>query len=227
MDLSPPAAVLFDLDGTLVHSEERNAAVWQQFFQRHGVPFTKERRRQVSGRRGLDALLELAAELPENFQGASAQELLQVVDEIELAVPVLAPAVPGAQALIHRLAEHEVTLGLVTSAKRCAAVRRLDDLGVRSAFTVLVTAEDVNVGKPDPQGYLAACRTLGVDPAAAIGVEDSVAGVAAVLGAGMRCIAVATTQPPSALSAAHVVLDDLTDLKTLNGLLLPAAHTKR
>ncbi len=75
---------------------------------------------------------------------------------------------------------------------------------------MVVTAEDVTVGKPDPQGYLAAARGLGVPPAACVVFEDAPAGVAAAKAAGMYCVAVATTHPPEDLTAADQVVPDLT-----------------
>jgi len=66
------------------------------------------------------------------------------------------------------------------------------------------------VGKPDPQGYLAAAGRLGVPPAACVVFEDAPAGVAAAKAAGMHCLAVATTHPPEDLAAADQVVPDLT-----------------
>ena len=69
MVLSAPAGVVFDLDGTLVLTEARNAEVWRGFLARYDVPLTPDRLTAVTGRRGLDSLAELSAELPERFGG--------------------------------------------------------------------------------------------------------------------------------------------------------------
>ena len=87
-----------------------------------------------------------------------------------------------------------------------------------------MTAEDVPRGKPAPDGYLAACHGLGVAPSRAAGFEDSVAGVAAVVAAGLTCVAVLTSATASALTAAHAVLDDLTQVDRL-GWSLPAPRS--
>jgi sugar-phosphatase len=81
---------------------------------------------------------------------------------------------------------------------------------LRVAFAVVVTAGDVEVGKPDPEGYARACRSLGVEAPACVGFEDAPAGVAAVKAAGMYCVAVATTHEPDDLSAADRVVAHLT-----------------
>ena len=221
MVLSPPgdgrpAAVVFDLDGTLVLTEERNAEVWRTFLARYGLPLTPARFRQVTGRRGLDSLAELTAELPDRFGGRSPAELVEEVRELDAAMPLgQVREVPGARALVRRLDEQGVPLALCTSATRPYALTCLQALEVATAFSALVTAEDVRTGKPDPEGYRLACRALEVEPAQAVAFEDSVAGVEAVLAAGLRCVGVATTQPREALSRADAVVDDLTGAATL------------
>lgn len=208
-----PGAVVFDLDGTLVLTEERNAEVWRSFLARYDLPLTPARFRQVTGRRGLDSLHELAAELPDRFGGRSPVELVEEVRQIDAATPFgQVQEVPGARALVRRLAEDRVPLALCTSATRPYALTCLQALDLTTAFAALVTAEDVRTGKPDPEGYRAACAAVGVDPGEAVAFEDSVAGIDAVLAAGLRCVGVATTQPREALSRADLVVDDLTQV---------------
>ncbi len=223
MVLSAPAGVVFDLDGTLVLTEERNAQVWRRFLERYDLPLTPARLTAVTGRRGLDSLAELAAELPERFGGRSAAELALEVDEVEARTPLgEVREVRGARALVERLRTAGVPLAVCTSATRPYADACLAGIGVGGAFTTVVTAEDVARGKPEPDGYLAACEGLGVAPADATGFEDSVAGVAAVVAAGLTCVGVLTHATPAALAAAHAVVDDLTQVDRL-GWSLPAA----
>ena len=225
MVLSAPAGVVFDLDGTLVLTEARNAQVWRRFLARYDVPLTPARLTAVTGRRGLDSLAELSAELPERFGGRPVAELALEVDEVEMQTPLgEVQEVPGARALVERLAEAGVPLAVCTSATRPYALACLAAIGVGGAFSKVVTAEDVPRGKPAPDGYLAACAGLGVAPADAVGFEDSVAGVAAVVAAGLTCVAVLTHATPSALAQAHAVLDDLTQADRL-GWSLPALRS--
>jgi sugar-phosphatase len=185
-----PAAVVFDLDGTLVLTEERNAEVWRTFLARYGLSLTSARLRQVTGRRGLDSLTELTGELPDRFAGRSPVELVEEVRELEAATPLgQVQEVPGARALVRRLVDSGVTVALCTSATR---------------------------------PYALACRAVEAAPAQAVAFEDSVAGVEAVLGAGLRCVGVATTLSREALSRADAVVDDLVEAAAL-GWPLPAA----
>ena len=225
MVLSAPAGVVFDLDGTLVLTEARNAQVWRRFLARHDVELTPALLTAVTGRRGLDSLAELSAALPERFGGRPVAELALEVDEVEALTPLgeVRP-VPGASALVERLQAAGVPLAVCTSATRPYALECLAAIGVDGAFTTVVTAEDVLRGKPAPDGYLAACEGLGVAPEEAVGFEDSVAGVAAVLAAGLTCVGVLTHATPSALAGAHAVLDDLTQVDRL-GWALPVSRS--
>jgi len=200
---------VFDLDGTLVLTEERNRVVWQRFFGGYGIDVDAELIAHVTGRRGLDAL----AELSELFPGRDPHELLEEVLVHEAAgdLPPVVP-VPGARELVRRLHTDGVPLGLVTSAQPDDVATRLLAADLLDVFDAVITAEDVSIGKPDPQGYRMACQRLRVAASGSVGFEDSPAGVAAVKDAGMRCVAVTTTFSRDALAAADLVVDDLTQV---------------
>lgn len=202
-------AAIFDLDGTLVLTEERNRVVWQRFFAAYDLTIDDALAQQLTGRRGLDALREL----PHLFPGRDPEQLIEEVLAHELAddLPEIHP-VPGGAALVRSLRAERVRLGLVTSATGHQVTQRLESIGLTDAFDVVVTGADVSAGKPDPEGFLRAADLLGVDPEQCVGFEDSPAGVAAVKAAGMRCVAVTTTFDREVLAAADVIVPDLTDV---------------
>jgi sugar-phosphatase len=201
------SAAVFDLDGTLVLTEERNRVVWRRFFAGYGIEVDDQLTAQVTGRRGLDALGELSHLFPDR----DAQELLDEVLAHEAGddLPAVLP-VPGAHQLVRRLHAAGVPLGLVTSALAEQVAARLLAADLVDAFDAVVTGADVEVGKPDPQGFLMACEQLRASCPHSVGFEDSPAGVAAVKAAGMRCVAVTTTFPRDVLADADLVVDDLT-----------------
>jgi sugar-phosphatase len=202
-------AAVFDLDGTLVLTEERNRVVWARFFAGYGIEVDAALSAQLTGRRGQDAL----AELPHLFPDRDPLELLAEVLALEASedLPEIVP-VPGANELVRRLHAARVPLALVTSALPAHLATRLLAADLLDVFDVIVTGNDVTVGKPHPQGFLMACEQLGVPPQRSVGFEDSPAGVAAVKAAGMRCVAVTTTFPRDVLADADLVVDDLTDV---------------
>ena len=201
--------VVFDLDGTLVDSESRSDAAWRRVFQARGMASDDALIRSFVGRRGTDVLGLLADGVPGHDPAAMMAEASAQFHDPGL--PPLAP-MPGAVELVREIRAHGLPLGLVTSAGRRYAESTLVHLGLRGEFTVVVTAEDVQVGKPDPEGYALACRSLGVEAGACVAFEDAPAGVAAVKAAGMYCVAVATTHDPADLAAADRVVADLTEV---------------
>jgi sugar-phosphatase len=202
-------AVVFDLDGTLVDSEPRSRAAWRQMFEARGMVPDEALIRSFVGRRGRDVLALLADRLPGLDPGVLMAEASAQLTAAGWPDP---EPMPGAVELVRVIADSGEPLGLVTSAGRSYAERMLARLGVREDFAVIVAAEDVEVGKPDPEGYARACRVLGVAPPACVAFEDAPAGVAAVKAAGMYCVAVATTHEPGDLSAADRVVPDLTKI---------------
>ncbi|TDD36540.1 HAD family phosphatase [Actinomadura sp. KC06] len=207
-------AAVFDLDGTLIDTEPRSRAQWSRLFDAHGVPHDDALIASFAGRRGLEVLGELA----HLFPGRTVEELFEQVVSYQKApgMPAVAP-VAGAVGLVRTLAHHGIPLAVVTSAERSYAEGLLDELGVRGLMDIVVTAGDVVTGKPDPEGYLAAARDLGVPAADAVGFEDTPAGVAAVKSAGMTCVGIATTQPAGALAGADHVVADLKDVDVVPG----------
>ncbi len=209
MEAGPFQAAVFDLDGTLVDSETRSHESWRHVFRSRGIVPDDSLIRAFVGRRGVDVHDLLAERVP----GHDPAELM-AASSAHFHAPGQPPLAPlgGAVELVRQIAAAGVPLALVTSAGRRYAEEMLAELEVRPLFAVVVTAGDVTVGKPDPEGYRAAARALGVPPEACVVFEDAPAGVAAAKAAGMYCVAVATTHPPAELAAADQVIPALTKI---------------
>jgi HAD superfamily hydrolase (TIGR01509 family) len=206
---TPVTAVIFDLDGTLVATEDHNQLVWRAFLSERGVHWPDdELAGRVIGRRGLDVLTEHA----HLFGGETPEALYAAVLAVDARMTRTEPIAPvdGAAEFIRALAGHGVRLALVTSRWRESARDILTALGVLDRFDVLVTAEDVTVGKPDPEGFLIALDRLGVPAADAVAFEDSLPGVQAAVAAGLRTYAVTPAPTPALADLAERVVADLT-----------------
>jgi HAD superfamily hydrolase (TIGR01509 family) len=134
------------------------------------------------------------------------------------------PVFAGARELVRALAA-EVPLGIASGARRDEIEAILAGLGLREAFQAIVGAEDAERTKPDPAPYLEAARRLadrtpGLEPSQCIAFEDTMAGIAAALGAGMKVVGVAHSYPAEKLRAAHRVVESLAgfDTGSLRGL---------
>ena len=203
-----PQAVLSDLDGVLVDSGAAIEATWRSFAERHGLD-AGQVLAESHGRRSLDLIRLVAPHLDPEAEGARIEQ-----DQIASANG-LRP-LPGARELLDSVPAER--LAIVTSGSQALAVARLRAAGL-PVPEVLVTAEQVEDGKPDPAGYLRAAALLGVDPAHCVVLEDAPAGVEAGLAAGMTVIAVLTTNDESALQSAHGRVPDLR-------ALLPDGHRR-
>lgn len=209
-----PAALLLDLDGTLVDSEAIHRRGYAAFFAHRGwdVPDLSI----FTGRRAEDVFATVTGP----WTGLDPQALhAEALPFVPADPPV---AVPGAVALLEAARNAGVPVAVVTSAGPAWVERSLTEALDRSdAVAEIVTADDVVDGKPDPTGYALACERLGVAPASAVAVEDSPAGVRAARGAGVRRVhGVATTHAAEQLreAGAAAVHADLTPLPELLGL---------
>jgi mannitol-1-/sugar-/sorbitol-6-phosphatase len=165
------AAVLLDMDGTLVDSTAVVESMWRRFAARYGVDPTQILR-YSHGRLTLDTV---AAFLPE---GHSVDQVAAALEAEQLQQLEGIVEVPDARRFLGELAEARVAV--VTSAPRELAVRRLAAAGLPQP-PVLVTAEDVEVGKPSPEGYLRAADALGCPVQDCAIFEDAEAGIQAAL----------------------------------------------
>ena len=204
-----PSALLLDLDGTLVDSEPVHRAAYRAFFEARG--WDSPDLSLFTGRRAEDVFAAEPGPWAGHDLDALAAEVTALVDVSGSPDPVA-----GATALIaaaHRLG---VPVAVVTSAGPAWTHQAIDGpLDSRERIDLVVTADDVVDGKPDPTGYRLACERLGVDPASALAVEDSPAGVRAAVAAGVgEVVGISTTHPAAELTEAGAgrVVPDLVDL---------------
>ncbi|RKS74570.1 sugar-phosphatase [Actinomadura pelletieri DSM 43383] len=199
----PCTAVLFDVDGTLVDSTplvERAAREWAAEYGIDADEFLAD----AHGRRTIDRVAEFIP--PDQVHAATAR-----LDELEATGTEGISALPGALDLLTNM--NGLPCAFVTSMDRAQLRLRADIAGVPLP-PVVVTAEDIPDGKPDPSGYLRAARLLGVDPSACVVFEDAPAGVAAGRAAGATVLAVTTSHDPAVLTDAHHIIPNLTHVKT-------------
>ena len=185
-------ALLFDLDGTLIDSTRATEICWQEWSRQLGLGEHGEHPHGVPARDVVAARVE---------PGRRA-EALALIERLEVAQTEGIVVKDGIAELLASLPPER--WAIVTSCTAELAAVRMQLTGI-PAPAVLVTADSVTRGKPDPQGYLAAAAGLGVDPARAIVFEDAPAGVAAGNAAGARTVGITGTYDAGALSASRIV----------------------
>jgi len=191
-------AILFDLDGVLVDSGAAVERAWERWATRHRLQ-PRHVLAEAHGRRTTDTIRAVAPWLDVEAEA-------RVLEEAETADTDGVVALPGAASLLEALSPS--IWAVATSGTRRLATTRLTHAGLPLP-AVLVTAEDVEHGKPDPQAYVAAAHALGVEPSRCLVVEDAPAGIAAGTAAGAIVLALATTFGASELRGADYLAPSL------------------
>ncbi len=200
--MSELAAVLWDMDGTLVDTEPYWIACEHELVSRHGGTWTDADAHSIVGFDLLDAGHELRT------RGGVAMEPAEIANwlldgVIELVADQL-PWRPGAPELLAECLAEGVPCAMVTM-----SWRRLADAVIAAAppgsFTASITGDEVTNGKPDPEPYLAAAAALGVDAHACVAIEDSPTGVASAAAAGCATLGVPHVVPLTAAPGLTIV----------------------
>jgi HAD superfamily hydrolase (TIGR01509 family) len=215
-------AVVFDLDGVLVDSEQEWSAAKRALTERQGGGWTDAAETAMLGMSSTEWSRwmhdELDVPLPPDEISAGVVDILAERYRDDL------PILPGAHAAVEGLAAL-VPLGLASSSNREIIDLVLEAAGWTEAFAVTVSSEEVAAGKPAPDVYVEACRRLEAAPRDCLAIEDSGPGIEAAVAAGLTVIAVPNPHyPPAAaeLARAEVVLASLDDLKPSLAQTLPA-----
>jgi HAD superfamily hydrolase (TIGR01509 family) len=187
-----PKAVIFDMDGTIVDNMHLHADAFAVFAERHGLPpLTPEDRARLDGRRNSEIFpILFRRDVPREEWVAYEEEKEGLYRELSRGR--LLP-MKGMQMLIDRLRASGVPIALATSAPALNVAHTLDELGLASAFSIVVRGDQVPRGKPAPDVFIEAARQLGVAPEDCLVFEDAPMGVAAAQAAGMRVVALTTS----------------------------------
>jgi HAD superfamily hydrolase (TIGR01509 family) len=205
-----PAAVLWDMDGTLVDTEPYWVAVETALVESHGGTWTTEHAMNLVGNDLMDSARYIRDHGGVDLEPEEIVELLLdgVVARIEQEVPWR----PGARELLADLRAQGVRCALVTMSYERFVAPVLSALPKRS-FDVVVTGDAVSRGKPHPEPYLHAARLLGVDPAQCLAIEDSNTGARSAEAAGCLVVVV-ENHVPVAPGERRVFLDTLAGVST-------------
>jgi HAD superfamily hydrolase (TIGR01509 family) len=229
MTARPLRGVIFDMDGVLVDSHAVHRKAWRRFFQTLGRPVPESELDFIlDGRKRSDILRHFLGNCPDPELEEFGRRKDHIFRQMQLGV---AP-VPGVVRFVRELHHSGAALALATSASRSRARSTLTELGLQNCFLVVVTGEDVLLGKPDAAVYRLACNRLGIDPEHLLAVEDAISGVRAAVAAGLRCVGVALHETPKNLTAAgavHVLRDfEAVSVHELESILLrrvdPISH---
>jgi HAD superfamily hydrolase (TIGR01509 family) len=202
--------VLWDLDGVLADSTALHYRSWKAILDPRGIAMDETAFKRVFGRNNRATLTDLIGHPP-------AEDLLKEIstkkeqwfrDHIPGNVGIL----PGVRDWLERFQSWGFAQAIASSAPSQNITAQVDTLGIRPFFQVLGSAADLP-SKPDPAVFVDSARELGVPPARCLVIEDSPAGVEGAHRAGMKVVAVLTTQTAQVFKEADLIVNRLTDLR--------------
>ena len=210
LDSNHQYAIIWDMDGVLVDTGEYHFESWVKTFNQLGIPFSEEQFRATFGMNNA-GILEIICgkKLPPDQE----QRLGDFKEEVfREAIKGKAALLPGTEDALKNFSEWNLKQAIASSAPPKNIEVLVKELEIGKYFDALVSGWDIP-GKPDPGVFLKAARQVGISPENCIVIEDAVAGVAGAKNAGMKCIAVTTTNTAKALSKADLIFESLEGLK--------------
>ncbi|MBT3389161.1 MAG: HAD family phosphatase [Chloroflexi bacterium] len=201
--------ILWDMDGVLVDTGEFHFHSWQTALDAHNIPFSRQAFRETFGMNNTGILKLLLGErfIPTLYEEISTQKEISFRQAIQGKVALL----PGVSGLLDAVQKAEIPQAIASSAPPENIHAIISELGLGDFFQAQISAFAMP-GKPDPAVFLAAAQALKATPSACVVIEDAIAGVQAAQRAGMKCIAVTTTNSASVLSFADRVVANLVEL---------------
>lgn len=203
---------LFDWDGVVIDSSDQHEKSWEMLAAELGKPLPDDHFIRGFGMKNeviIPKILEWTMDEQEIERYSLRKEALyRDIIRDEGIRPL-----PGVHALLATLAEHDVPCAVASSSHRENIETVFDVIGIRDYFSAIVTSEDVDHGKPDPEVFVRSAQRLGRDPAACVVFEDAHVGIEAGLAAGAKVVAVATTNPLADLHQAHLAVESLEALR--------------
>jgi beta-phosphoglucomutase-like phosphatase (HAD superfamily) len=186
-------AIIYDVDGTLINSESVHVNAWDLSLQQFGHTLddlTLTMRQTMAGMKPVVIAQLMIDELKlptitADFLATKTSIFLQSLDMIE--------PMPGAIDSINRF-KNDFRLAIGTSLDRTILTRILENLGLKNAFEVIVTGDQIKNGKPDPETYLRVAEALRIAPEQCVVLEDAATGIASAKAAFMYCIAINNPQ---------------------------------
>lgn len=184
-------AVIFDLDGVIVSTDNCHYLAWKRMADEEGIPFDRKDNERL---RGVSRMASLAIVLEKASRAYTEEEKLALATRkngyyVEL-IQRLTPAaiLPGALEVLDTLRAAGVKLAIGSSSKNTPIILR--QIGLANAFDAIADGNGITHSKPDPEVFLLAARLLGIPPADCLVVEDADAGIEAALAGGMRALGV-------------------------------------
>ncbi|MBI1282277.1 MAG: HAD-IA family hydrolase [Anaerolineaceae bacterium] len=191
------SALLFDMDGVVIDTHHSVTVFWEALARQYHIELTEDIFAQhIYGTPAVHTLSKCFSHLSTDEHKTVLESLARYESQL------VYREVKGITRFLRALNQHQILTALVTSAEPRKVRNVVDQLGLEGLFSTIVTADDVKIGKPDPQCYLLAAQRLNKTPDQCVVFEDAVSGVKAGVAAGMLCIGIQSSAGGASLLAA-------------------------
>ncbi|HSV11158.1 MAG TPA: HAD family phosphatase [Hanamia sp.] len=200
-------AVIFDLDGTLIDNNSYHRQTWEKYLEKIGKQISEEEfNANMNGRTNEDAIKYIFGK-----EVTDEESLKHTLDKEalyrEIYKPFIKP-IPGLIDFLEILKSKNIPVAIATSGIQPNIDFMFENIPIKKYFDVVVNSAHIKKGKPHPEIYLKAASLLNVEPANCLVFEDAAVGIKSAKAAGMKVIALATTQPKEELTEADEIVDD-------------------
>lgn len=205
-------AVIFDMDGVITHTMPCHYRAWKKVLSKERIPV---RRRDVylrEGQAGVAFVHEIYQQYQRPITPTRAMALLRAKEKL-FQETVHPRYVSGSRTFLRDLKKAGLLLGLVTGTARHELASLLPK-EIQELFSTIITGSDVKRGKPHPEPYLKALRTLKISSSEAVVIENAPFGIRSAKAAGLACLALETSLPAAYLQEADYVFSSIRHLRT-------------
>ncbi len=200
-------AAIFDLDGTLIDNNHFHLTTWLQYLKNKGRIVTEaEYRTHFNGRTNKD-VLEYIYERPLSAEEAMVYSLEKEALYREIYKEHIQP-VAGLLSLLEGFHRNGIPMAIATSGIQPNIDFMFEHIDIKKYFTAVINSSHVKLGKPDPEIYFKAAQALQVPPANCLVFEDAVVGIQSAKTAGMKVVAITTTEKAEELQSADLIIDN-------------------
>lgn len=207
-------AAIWDMDGVLVDSAEFHFSTWRTVIrQLYKIEIERSLFDKVFGMSNKKTLREFLGKEPSTPEGERVIDLKEQLFRRLISGREHLSPMTGVVPLLERLMDLGWVQAVASSAPRANIDLSLEKMKIRHWFSVIVSDDQVENGKPEPDIFEKVALKTGIPPRCCVVIEDSPAGIEAARRAGMHCVAVATTRPKTALGMADLVFDNLDQVR--------------
>jgi beta-phosphoglucomutase family hydrolase len=202
---------IFDWDGVIIDSSRYHEESWERLAKQENKALPPGYFKKAFGKRNENIIPDVLKWTQKKEEIQQLSDLKEILYRRIMSDRGISP-LPGVKPFLQMLKKNNIPCCVGSSTPRSNITTALSLLGWENYFPLIIAAEDVSKGKPDPQVFLLAAQTLHLSPDRCIVFEDAFVGIQAAKAGGMKIIAVTTTHPASELSEADVVVNRLDEL---------------